>query len=100
MDGAKGSSQLEDSRKELPSSTPQSGEIEELHFANLVLRVVANTAAVVTGDLALAQTTDLIVNIGAKDSSIIASVDKTLVVRPTLEATVAHEAFVLTSEMK
>jgi len=40
--------------------------IEELYFATLVLNVITNIAAVATGDLAPAQTTNLIVSTDAK----------------------------------
>ena len=49
---AEGSSLPGDSREEMPSPTSQLGEIEELHFATLVFRVITNTTAVATGDLA------------------------------------------------
>ena len=45
------SSLLGDSQEELPSPTPQPGEIEELQFATHV-RVVISTAAVVTRHIA------------------------------------------------
>ena len=45
--------------------------IQELHFATLVLEVVANTVAVSTGDLAPAQTTDLSASTGARESSVV-----------------------------
>ena len=62
------------SREDLRSSIPQPGEIEELQFATLVLRVFTNTVAVATRDLAPTQTTELIGSAGVKDNSITASV--------------------------
>ena len=76
-DVEKGSFLLGEFCEEMSSPTPQPGEIEELHFATLVLRVVINTTTVATGTLARAQTTNLIMNTHAKDSSITASVHET-----------------------
>jgi len=63
---------------------------------------------VVTGDLLLAQTTTSIVSTGAEEGTIAASVEKTLVVHPTLENVTTQDAIrtsiskapVVTSEMK
>ena len=88
------------------SSIPQSGEIQEnFHFA---LDGVANTVVVTTGILTPTKTINLTVTQGVRESSIAASVDETLMAKPTLEATVmqdpisisALEAPVVTSVMR
>ena len=59
------------------------------------------------GDLTLAQIAKLIMSTGVKDNSVTTSVEETLVAKPILEVTVAHDstsipsskAYVVTSKM-
>jgi len=70
---------------------------EDFHSATFALDGVANTVAVTIRVLAPTQTTDLTVSPGARESSIAAPVDGTLMEKPTHEAIVAQDPITISA---
>ena len=93
----------------MPSLTLRLGKIQELLILSiLVLRVITITVLIAVGDSALARIEELIIDIGAEDSSVKVPARKAFAVKPILEVSTTQkaditptpEAPVVTSEMR